>query len=217
MRFTQESGNACARIPRHFHWSASHLSHIGGRSCERGHTREPKQGSPSRVEPMRKWDTRHHHGKAILMLPVVLAGFLIGQFALLPAHGLPAHAALMGHTAAATSGTDTPHHVRGAAEQASAAGAPGAQSPHSGSEDQHDTGAPYCHPDQPHPAWPTPLRFVTDDWTGLGNLLHLAISGPTLNIPLLSWLRTRHRQWSSRPPWRPAGRELLTSVCLSRT
>lgn len=184
--------------------------------CERGHTSGPGRGSTSRVGCMRRWSIRRHGRRALLVLSVVLVGFLVGHFGLLPAHSLPAHAALMSQAATETPGAGASQHGRLAVEQSSAHGSGWTASAHADGGHRHDNGAPYCHAD-PAYTWAAPLRFVAGDWTGLGVLLLLAVGGSALGFPLLSWLRARHRSWSPRPPWRPAGRELLTSVCLSRT
>lgn len=165
---------------------------------------------------MRELTVRRHARKAFLALPIVLVGFLIGHFSLLPTHGLPAHAALMSHTAPGASEMDTLRQGTQESGPSSADGSGSAHPTRADGDHRHGDESPHCHAG-PVFSWTPPARFTHSDMVDLGPRLFVAAIGITFGRPLLSWLRTRHRQWSSRPPWRPSGTDLLTFTCVSRT
>ncbi|WP_139320724.1 hypothetical protein [Saccharomonospora sp. CUA-673] len=149
--------------------------------------------------------SKHGRGRWIL-LPVALLGLLLIQIVLLPAHGMATHDTLLGasgHSSVAAPSTHTAtagHDEQGAAN-------------HSHSP---DGGVPDCHA-APHIADIASIRVPGDDSVfGPGAFLVLMAGVLTVSL-LLRRPPTAYRRWSSRPPWRPAGSDLLTCVCIART
>lgn len=158
--------------------------------------------------PQRDW------GK-LTAIPVVLLGYLVLNFALVPAHGMGVHSSVMPQPNSAAGGHA--HSTHQAAE-------PGAK--HAGETVKHqdgDTGhgngkgMPTCH-DAPNFACPAPKRSLGDPLADLS--FWLALATVTLLAGLISLFprsATGHYWWTSKPPWRPTGTSLLSLTCVSRT
>lgn len=146
--------------------------------------------------------SKHGRGRWAL-LPVALLGLLLIQIVLLPAHGTATHDSLMratGHSSAVEQSTHAA--TAGHGEQGTA-------------NHSHGPDGPECHA-APHMADVIPNRVSSDDGV-LGAGVFLALMAGILAVSLLlPRPPTLSRRWCSRPPWRPAGSDLLTRVCIAR-
>ncbi len=162
-----------------------------------------------KVVPVREMLTWKRHRAGFVALPLAMLGFFLIQIVLLPAHGLPAHDAVMSATAAsqAEHSSNAQHSTQGAGDRNG--GHEHADQGHGPSE-----GAPSCHA-AAHFGEAFPARSWEDDLPKLG-LGILLVASALVSLALPRW-SSRLRQWWSRPPWRPAGTDLLIHVCIART
>lgn len=173
--------------------------------------RVPDGDEMARVASVKEFTAWKRRRAALVAFPVALLGFLLMQIVLLPAHGLPAHDAVMSGSDAATSATSLSEQP-----QATSPGHGGAGHAHADEGHGSHDGAPVCH--APHYADAVPSRFWDEEFTKLGLGVLPALTAGMLAVSLvLPRPPSRHRRWCSRPLWRPAGADLLSHVCIART
>lgn len=164
----------------------------------------------ARVASVREMLARKRGRRVLSALPLALLGLFLIQAVLLPAHGMPAHDAVMSAASASSVG-----------EQHSAQAAPGhhgeARHEYSGHGHGPDDGGPVCHVG-PHYADVAVNRLVDEESTELALGVLLVVATGLLAVSLLLPRPPSSRwRWSSRPHWRLAGAALLAHVCIART
>ncbi|GAB3685452.1 hypothetical protein GCM10027597_35970 [Saccharopolyspora tripterygii] len=160
---------------------------------------------------MRSLIARQKSWGKLLALPLLL-GFLIVPFALLPAHGLPGHAATMSKSVSAgTEHNDSNGHANDAE---SASNNTFVSTDHNGPKH----GGPYCDTGSDYSPL-APSRSLTNDSVYLAFLslaLALAVVAAEPFLFRQHW-RAYLRLWATKPPWRSAGASFLSFACISRT
>ena len=156
---------------------------------------------------VKEFSARQQHRSGLVLLPVVLLGLLLVPLVLLPAHGTPGPESLMramGDSSAiehSTHSASTGHDGHGSADHSHGP----------------DGGDPACHAET-HVAHVIPNRLPGDDAPAQGAGAVLPLMAGVLAVSLLlPRPPPLSRWWCSRPPWRPAGTDLLTRVCIART
>lgn len=161
----------------------------------------------ARVAAVQEFTAWKRRRSGLVVLPVALLGFLLVQIVLLPAHGMPAHDAVMAATSSSAVAEHSSQAVPTSHEKAGHAGQ---------GHGSHD-GEPTCHA-APHYADVVSSRSWDDVFTKLSLGVLVALTAGMLAVAFqLPRPPSRHGRWCSRPHWRPAGADLLTRVCLART